>query len=360
MGKSKTEYTADDWAGAGRALTDWFSSQHRDLPWRRTHDPYAVLVAEIMLQQTQVKTVMGRYGGFLSRFPDAAALAAASEEELLKAWEGLGYYTRARNLQKAAREILEVYGGTVPQDAKTLQLLPGVGPYTAAAVAAIAFGKPEIAVDANAERIAARLDGCRQQVRTGSGRCRIESVLQQMQKGTDPGIFTQAIMELGQTVCMPRKACCAECPLPGWCRGKDAPCAYPARRPQGRRPVNRMTAVLLSCGERAGLMRRPDTGLLAGMYGPLLFEDHLRAEQAAAQVTALGSCPDAMRKIPGWKHEFTHRIWDLHGWIAEIQMPPDDEKLLWITREMLRETVAVPAAFRPVIQEWERTLWTES
>ena len=351
---------AEEWARAGKALCRWYEKGHRQLPWRLTDDPYAVLVSEIMLQQTQAKTVCSRFEAFMKRFPDAQTLASAPEEELLKAWEGLGYYTRARNLKKAACCLQDSFGGRMPPDKETLMKLPGVGDYTASAVSAIAFHRPETAVDANAERIAARLCRCTADVKRGEGRERIRCILSRMLGKTDPAIFTQAVMELGQTVCTAKTARCGECPLLKWCRGKDDPGRYPAKAAPRERPTDRLTALYIGCCGRLALKKRPGKGLLAGMYGPLLYEGRPRQTEIADRVQKLGLMPEDVRPLKNWKHEFTHRIWDISGWLITVKEAGSRENLVWTTQKMLREEIAVPTAFSPGVQEWERIAWTES
>lgn len=359
MAKSRTERAASDWAQAGSALAAWYQKSRRDLPWRRTRDPYAVLVSEIMLQQTQVKTVCGRYEQFMDRFPDVQSLADASEEELLKAWEGLGYYTRARNLHRAAQCIVAHHGGRIPSTPEELLALPGIGAYTAGAVGAICFGLETVAVDANAERIAARLADLRQQVRSGSGRKQVEAVLTAMCRGTEPPLFVQAVMELGQTVCLPRMPECGTCPLQEWCLGKDAPSECPARKKPAPRPRRRWTVLVLMRDGAIALRRRAPSGLLAGMYAPPSIAGTLSRSEAAQAAEQMNLRIRGMKKLPGWRHEFTHQIWDLSAWLIRVEGTADDPALIWADHDAVEKNIAIPAAFRPAVQEWEKTAWTE-
>jgi A/G-specific adenine glycosylase len=198
-----------DQAAIRRKLTRWYLGSRRDLPWRRTTDPYAIWISEVMLQQTRVAAVVPYYERFLARFPRVEDLAAASETELLAMWSGLGYYSRARNLQKAARQIVEA--GGFPGDHESIRSLAGVGEYTAAAVASIAFGLPYAAIDGNVRRVIMRL--------TGDGAADIGAIATQLLSRRHPGQWNQAVMELGATVCLPREPKCAACPVAGECRG---------------------------------------------------------------------------------------------------------------------------------------------
>ena len=193
-------------------LTRWYDRAQRDLPWRRTRDPYAIWISEVMLQQTRVAAVIPYYHRFLERFPDAAALAQAPEPELLALWSGLGYYSRARNLQKAARQILE--SGTFPNDYASILELAGVGTYTAAAIASISFGLPHAVVDGNVRRVLARW--------TNDGHADTQQIADRLLDRRDPARWNQAVMELGATICLPREPLCGECPVAAHCASRRA------------------------------------------------------------------------------------------------------------------------------------------
>ena len=210
---------------------EWFRSWGRDLPWRRTRDPYAILVSEIMLQQTQVATVVPYFERWMARFPDAAALAAAPEQEVLHAWQGLGYYSRARNLQKAARKIVEELNGIFPRDPESIRTLPGVGRYTAGAVATFAFDASTPPVDGNIVRVVARLVDFWEPVDCGPGLEHIWEIAARWQPETGAGVFNEALMELGALVCAPRSPECLLCPVRTFCRARQ-PEALPVKRPR--------------------------------------------------------------------------------------------------------------------------------
>jgi A/G-specific adenine glycosylase len=245
----------------------FFDERRRELPWRETSDPYRILVSEIMLQQTRVETVVPYYRRWVQRFPDPASLAEADEEEVLRHWQGLGYYRRARNLQAAAREIVEQWGGDVPGDAKALASLPGVGPYTAGAVGSIAFGQVVPAVDGNVRRVMARLMDD-----PAPGAALLTREVSRLVDPHRPGDFNQALMELGATVCTPRSPDCPVCPVAEVCRARAAGTQAERPRPPGKREIpHRVEAVAVVVRPGPGrwevlLRRRPVSGLLGGMW----------------------------------------------------------------------------------------------
>lgn len=249
-----------DPAAFASALEAWFARSGRDYPWRRTRDPYAVLVSEIMLQQTQIATVLerGYYTRWLERFPDFATLAAASEEEILRAWEGLGYYRRARNLQKLAQVVVSDHGGQMPEEPGKIVSLPGIGPYTAGAVASFAFGLPEPIVDGNVARVLSRVcdDATPVDSREGSQRLWRRAGLLVRAAG-DPRAFNSALMELGQTLCHPGKPDCTACPVRDWCAAAD-PAALPVK--QARAKLTEVTERVFFLHTDAGVLLERETG----------------------------------------------------------------------------------------------------
>ncbi len=241
-----------------RALLVWYEANSRDLPWRRTSDPYAIWLSEIMLQQTRVNAVLEHYKIFLERFPDISALAAASQDDALAAWSGLGYYRRARMLHQCAREIVGHYSGYFPQTSEALRELPGIGRYTAAAIASIAFGEPAAVVDGNVERVLQRLAG------------RVLTAKQSWQRAQEllppshPGDFNQAMMELGATVCRPREPRCIICPIRQWCRAQGE---IPRPNTAARLTKKQIWCALDRRDGQVRMVRRPKTAsLMAGMW----------------------------------------------------------------------------------------------
>ncbi|QIA27843.1 A/G-specific adenine glycosylase [Thermaerobacter sp. PB12/4term] len=306
-------------------LIHWYDAHCRDLPWRRTRDPYAVLVSEIMLQQTRVDTALPYYLRFLQRFPSACHLAAAPEEEVLKLWQGLGYYRRARQLHRAARVLVERYGGRVPPDFEAIRSLPGVGDYTAGAVCSIAFDLPVPAVDGNAQRVLARLFGVDEPADRAAGRRRLDELARRLVEGPRPGALNQAVMELGSTVCTPRKPRCDRCPLAGLCvAGRSGqPEAWPVRQRAVRWAEEDVVVVGCVRGDQVAVIRRPEGGLLGGLWALpyalrqegetwLQARDRLGAALAAELGEPLRWYPDTLQG----RWDFSHRRWHWRLYLA--------------------------------------------
>ena len=295
-----------------RALLDWYDRHARVLPWRATPrsraavDPYRVWLSEIMLQQTTVATVGPYFREFLARWPTVGALAAAPVEEVLAAWSGLGYYARARNLHRCARAVVEGHDGIFPRDEAALRALPGIGPYTAAAIAAIAFDAPTVPVDGNVERVVARLFAITEPLPDAKPALRAAAAT--LTPASRAGDFAQALMDLGATVCTPRGAKCGLCPWRGACRAfaQGSVDALPTRRAKPPRPVRHGVAFVLTRGTRVWVRRRPPAGLLGGM----LEVPSTPWEEAPPSRARVNQCaPLALdwRAIPGTvRHVFTH------------------------------------------------------
>ena len=301
-----------------RMLLDWYDTHKRDLPWRRTCDPYAVWVSETMLQQTRVETVIPYYERFLARFPDVKSLASADTEEVYALWTGLGYYSRARNLQAAARAVVAEHGGCLPEEASALRGLKGVGRYTAGALASIAFDRPEPAVDGNVVRVLARLLGVRDDTGRKPVMDRFWQIAAELARGPRPGHLNQALMELGATVCRPRSPICGACPLESLCdaaRLGDAEVLPIKSKKKPPRPVEAVAAWLERRG-RVLVVQRPQGGLLGGMWelpgGEI--DDDASAEQALRRHLAqrLGLALTHAERVGEVEHVFTHRRLRLH------------------------------------------------
>ena len=318
-------------------LLEWYRVCKRDLPWRKARSFYTALVSELMLQQTRVEAVKERYVLFLQRFPTPGALAAASEEEVLKMWEGLGYYSRARNLHKAAK-ILAAEG--LPQDFNGVRALPGVGDYTAGAICSIALGLPQPAVDGNVLRILSRLYADGANIDEPATRARFSELLRAAYP-PETGDFCEALMELGAIVCVPNGApLCGECPWQALCRahlaGEEE--NYPVRSEKKARRVVDATVLVLQCGDKFALEKRPAKGLLAGLWQFPFFE---------------GDAPDLGEVVAEKraKHIFTHVEWRMRGKLVRIdaELP----RYVWATADEIARTYAVPSAFR-AFMEWVR------
>ena len=340
-------------------LLPWYEENKRDLPWRRDRDPYHVWLSEIMLQQTRVEAVVEYYHRFLAALPTIRALAETDEETLLKLWEGLGYYNRARNLQKAARVVVEQYGGAFPQAPDEIRALPGVGPYTAGAIGSICFDLPLPAVDGNVLRVLTRVleDGAN--IDKASTKAAMEDRLRPLYTPGVCGALTQALMELGACVCLPNGAPqCGRCPLKGICRaGRNGTWTqFPVRDPKKARKIVHKTVLILQCGDRFAIRKRGKAGLLAGLWefpnvdvSMTHQSDPDKAAQAALQTAAdLGAAPTDLSMQTGYVHVFTHVEWHMTGYLILCRKTPD--AFVWVTRELLEGAYALPSAFRPF---WE-------
>ena len=296
-------------------LLAWFDAGHRDMPWRRTTDPYRILVSEYLLQRTRVVSGTPYYERFLARFPDIAALAAAPEADVLRAWEGLGFYRRARNLHAAAQAVVRDQGGRIPRDAAALAALPGIGPYTAGAVASIAFGEAVPAVDGNVTRVLARLYRVDAEVSSPPGRRQVEERARALVPPDRPGAFNQALMELGATVCAPRQPACAACPLGDLCLARRAGVQDSLPRLRApRRPVAVEVAfAYVRERGRTLLVRRPDGELLGGLWSfPGGEVPQGRSSIAAlreAMAAQTGLRVDVGEEVARVAHTFSHRRW---------------------------------------------------
>ena len=294
------------------ALLPWYDSHKRALPWRGAGDAYAVLVSEIMLQQTRAAAVVPYYGRFMAELPDVFALAACPEEKLLKLWQGLGYYSRARNLQQCARAVVARYGGQFPRDAAELRTLPGVGPYTAGAIASIAFGAPEPTVDGNVLRVMTRLYEDGGNVTDQKVRDRWTAFLRD-RMGQRPGDLNQAFMDLGSLVCLPRAPLCEGCPLAPGCGAKEHGTwdRYPNRGEKKQKRQEDLTVFAVRDGDSFLIRRRRAKGLLSGLYELPNRPGHLGREEIGAALTELGVRPLGAWEIVSRQHVFTHVVWHM-------------------------------------------------
>ncbi|MBO5797497.1 MAG: A/G-specific adenine glycosylase [Clostridia bacterium] len=335
------------------ALLQWYRQTARPLPWRQNPTPYGVWVSEIMLQQTRIEAVIPYYHRFMAELPTVAALAAVEDDRLMKLWEGLGYYSRARNLKKAAETIMAHHGGELPADHKALLALPGFGPYTAGAVASIAFGIPAPAVDGNVMRVLARLLADFEDVMRPATKRRYTELLEAWISTDAPGDFNSALMELGERVCLPNTTPkCEECPLYAVCKGREQGVAalLPVRAAKKQRRVEERVMLLLISSEdtpRVLLHRRPATGLLAGLWELPNLEGPYDFDKACAAAESLGATVLNSRLAGEGVHLFSHVEWRMTG--VQITTspftPPDGYQ--WVSLAQLHEDYALPTAFRP-------------
>lgn len=328
-------------------LLAWYDEGHRDLPWRAVPTPYRVWVSEIMLQQTRVEAVRSYFDRWMQALPDIPALAAADEAVYMKLWEGLGYYSRVRNLHRAAVEVCEQYGGELPADYARLLALPGVGEYTAGAIASIAFGLPVPAVDGNVLRVAARLDNDLTPITDAGYKKQTRARFAALMPADRPGDLNQALMELGATVCLPNGAPrCADCPLQHLCLGchHGNAAMLPVRAAKKARRVEDRTVLLARCGPLVGIRRRPAKGLLAGLWELPALAGHLSPEETRAALAAQGWQVQKLLSLRPAKHIFTHVEWHMNGYYIELAAPPDG--LTFVSPAALRADYALPSAFR--------------
>ena len=333
-------------------LLPWYEKNKRDLPWRQDRDPYHIWVSEIMLQQTRVEAVKGYYTRFLQALPTIEALARCDEDTLHKLWEGLGYYSRVRNLKKAAQVIVEQYGGVFPEDYGSIRRLPGIGPYTAGAVCSIAFDMPTPAVDGNVLRVAARLWDDAAPIDTPEMKERVTKALAAVYPKA-AGTFTQALMELGATVCGPnREPDCGSCPCKGICLGcaHGTAAALPKKLPKREKRQEERTVFILRCDGSFALRRRPGKGLLAGLWEFPNVAGLLEPEAAMELLTDWGLKPSGLEKSIGRKHIFTHIIWEMRGIYADVREKTPE--FVWMSPEEINAQAALPTAFRLF---WEET-----
>ena len=334
------------------ALLDWFYKNQRSLPFRTDPSPYHVWLSEIMLQQTRVSAALPYYERFLAALPDIPALAACGEEKLHKLWEGLGYYSRVRNLQKAARIVCEQYGGQLPADYDALRALPGIGDYTAGAIASISFGIPVPAVDGNVLRVFSRLYNDPAAVTEPAVKKAFTARVMEHQPPDAPGDYNQALMELGALVCVPNGApLCEKCPLAHLCAARAAGTALELPRkaaPQPRK-LEPVTVVLAESPEGFLLQQRPEKGLLAGLWQPVLWEgEALPAEEILSRLRAMGldtgsAAPEA---LPAAKHIFSHIEWHMNGIRLAVPQQTAPAGCVWAGREALQNEYTLPGAFK--------------
>jgi len=333
-------------------LLHWYERNARILRWREEPKPYYVWVSEIMLQQTRVEAVKGYFDRFVESLPDVKALAEAEEEKLLKLWEGLGYYNRVRNMQKAAKIVMEQYGGELPADYEALKALPGIGSYTAGAIASIAFGIPEPSVDGNVLRVLKRIAASFDDITKEKVKKELETDVRSIMPKDRPGDFNQSLMELGATVCLPNgKPLCEQCPVMHLCKAfhQGVELQIPVKPPKKERRIEERTVFIIKdeCKTPMEIVlhKRPDSGLLSGMWELPNMEQHLDRNQVQSLF------PDAdVRKLPDGKHIFSHVEWRL--WCYEIKrkaagsLPEQIEQgTEGFTLQEIKEQISLPSAF---------------
>lgn len=330
-------------------LLQWFDGHARVLPWREQPTPYQVWVSEIMLQQTRVEAVKPYYARFMERLPEVASLAECPEEELLKLWEGLGYYNRARNLKEAAQTIMAEYGGELPADYEELLKLKGIGHYTAGAIASIAYGIPVPAVDGNVLRVISRVTGDDADIMKASVRTAMERDLAEVIPEGRAGAFNQALMELGACVCLPNGApLCDQCPWEKMCRAKAQGRIeeLPVKSKAKARRLEDRTVFIIRDENKVLLHKRPHKGLLAGLYELPNTLGHLDRDQVEAYVKKLGLQPLRILPLEPARHIFSHIEWQMTGYFIRIdETAKQPEDLLFVSVDEIEKTYPIPSAF---------------
>lgn len=336
-------------------LLKWYDYNARVLPWREDPSPYHVWISEIMLQQTRVEAVRGYYMRFLDELPDIRSLSECPDDRLMKLWEGLGYYSRARNLKRAAQVVCEQYGGCLPDSAEGLRKLPGIGDYTAGAIASIAYQKPEPAVDGNVLRVMSRLTGSRECISLSEVKKRMTSELRAVMPAERSGELNQAIMDIGATVCVPNGAPhCEECPLMHLCTAfrEGTVSEIPVKEAKKQRKIEKRTVFLITKGGKILLHKRSEKGLLAGLFEFPNVAGAIPQKKVADTVTQL--FPEGtlritgVRKADSSKHIFSHIEWHMGAYTVEIE-PAGRRKLpdgyVWAAPAELKTKYSLPSAF---------------
>lgn len=331
-------------------LVQWYRENKRDLPWRENPEAYRVWISEIMLQQTRVEAVKGYYDRFLKTLPDVQALAEAEEDQLLKLWEGLGYYNRVRNMQKAARQIMVDYHGVFPSDYEEIRSLTGIGSYTAGAISSFAFGKPEPAVDGNVLRVLTRILADHSDIMKQSTKTKMEKALRKVIPEGSPSDFNQGLIELGAIVCVPNgEPKCQECPVAHLCRAREEGriSEFPVKKKAKARRIEDKTILVFRDDEEIAIGKRDKKGLLAGLYELPNVPGHLSRKEVENYCKEIGLLPIRIKKLPAAKHIFSHVEWHMIGYdirVDELEKT-NKKEFLFIHPGEIEKTYPIPAAF---------------
>lgn len=337
----------DDISSFQHNLIKWYHKNKRDLPWRKDRDPYKIWVSEIMLQQTKVDTVIPYFERFMEKFPTSKDLAEADEQEVLKEWEGLGYYSRARNLQHAVREVVTSYGGEVPANPADLDKLKGVGPYTKGAILSIAFNKPEPAVDGNVMRVFSRICKIEEDISRPRTKKKVEALVQEVMSKDDPSSFNQAIMELGALVCTPKSPMCLFCPVQEHCQAFAEGVQHELpKKSKGKKPkqVPYLALLIKNKNDQYIIEKRPETGLLASLWQfPMVLANEIGMDHIENWFQAeYGIAINLGAKKGKIKHVFSHIIWQLEIYEANTKQEcTDDPRLKFVQLDEIK-TFPIP------------------
>ena len=335
------------------ALLPWYRINGRSLPWREDPTPYHVWLSEIMLQQTRIEAVKPYYAAFLKEVPDIAALADADPEKLHKLWEGLGYYSRVRNLQKAAQKIMTEYNGSFPQAYEEILSLPGIGQYTAGAISSICFQLPIPAVDGNVLRVLSRITADPRSVSEEKTKADVRKELSDVYPKEDAGNFTQAIMELGETVCVPNGIPnCGNCPCKTFCASCESGWEnFPVKSAKKKRRIEQMSVFIIRCGDAVALRKRGHSGLLSDLWEFPNIPGFSTTEEATDQLLLWNCGTSRFLGVSEVNHVFTHVEWNMKCFRFSCEKMP--EHFTWATQDMLTNAIALPTAFRKCLDNKE-------
>lgn len=332
-------------------LVEWFRENQRDLPWRKHVNAYRVWISEIMLQQTRVEAVKSYYTRFLEELPDIKALAEVPKDRLLKLWEGLGYYNRARNLKAAAQQVMEEYNGVFPDTFEEIKKLKGIGSYTAGAISSFVYRQQKPAVDGNVFRVVTRILEDSDDIMKASTRTKIECMLEQVIPAEAPGDFNQGLIELGAIVCLPNgEPRCESCPIRGFCLAYQDECQmdYPVKKKAKERRIEKRTILRFCDNEEIAIRKRPGKGLLAGLYEFPNVEGHLTQKEVIEYAKESGLTPVRVKKLPKAKHIFSHVEWHMTGYeilVDELEKEFQNPEIIFAGKKDLEKHYAIPSAF---------------
>lgn len=331
-------------------LVPWFQAYGRALPWRDAPSPYHVWVSEIMLQQTRIEAVIPYYNRFLQELPDIRSLAEANPEKVHKLWEGLGYYSRAKNLQKAARQIIEDHNGIFPSDYNTIRSLSGIGDYTAGAIASICFNRPTPAVDGNVLRVISRITADCRPISDIKLKREIQDELKPIYPQENCGAFTQALMELGETICVPNGTPnCSCCPCSDFCKSSDGLWnELPVKEIKKDRKIIDLTVFILKYDNLTAVRKRPESGLLSGLWEFPNISGNLSEKDAQEKLLHWNCTPARILQSFNEKHIFTHIEWHMHCFVVDCKSMSED--FLWVDDRCLTSEISLPTAFRKLLR----------
>lgn len=332
-------------------LLNWYEKNKRDLPWRHTKNPYYIWISEIMLQQTRVEAVKSYYQKFIKKIPTLKDLAEIKEDELLKLWEGLGYYSRVRNMQKTAKILILEGKENLPNDEKELLSLPGIGKYTTGAILSIAFDKPSIAIDGNVYRVLGRYYRIKESISKNSTYKIYENYLKQILPKKYAGDFTQSFMDLGSMICTPKNPNCSLCPLKNECQARKSNETenYPVKDKKKKQKVEERNVYILRYKDKIAIQKRKNKGLLASMYEFLNKEESLTIKDIEKQLIQNNISFSLVKEIGKSKHVFSHIIWEMTGYLIELEEPI--KEFLWVSKKELQTKYAISSAFSYYYQQ---------